>query len=86
MDLKPKKFPVNGIVTDIVEKGSLLHLIYSGMNPQSELMYYEMKISGTSFVNEIGVISWDGCHVFNRCVNNECYICKKYKILNNEKS
>jgi hypothetical protein len=74
-----KKFPINGNVVDIVKSGSLLHLLYCGMSPQSEIMYDEMKKYGTPFVNNRGVISWDGCHVFDKCVDSNCHICNKYK-------
>jgi|LauGreDrversion4_2_1035121.scaffolds.fasta_scaffold68410_1 hypothetical protein len=75
------KFPNNGKVTDIVKEGSLLHLLFSGFGPQSEGVYYDMKSAGSAYVNYIGVISWQGCHVFAKCNNNQCHICDKYKAI-----
>jgi hypothetical protein len=70
----------NGKITDILEPGSLMHHLYSGMNPQSDLEYDSMRIGNTCLMCEKGIINYNGeCHVFDKCHDEGCKICGEYK-------
>lgn len=69
----------NGSLHDIAEKGSLMYLLYSGLSPMSETEWYKLKENGTCMVLENGVIAFDFIHVFDKCNNETCIICKTYK-------
>jgi hypothetical protein len=73
------KFVSNGKITDVVKSGSLMHLLYCGLNPQSEIMYDNLRASNTYISLENGVVSWEGIHVFSKCSDVTCEICLKYK-------
>lgn len=73
------KFVSNGQITDVVKPGSLLHLIYCGLSPQSEFEYNRLKQFNSYVTTPNGVISYDGVHVFSKCSNADCEICQKYK-------
>lgn len=76
------KFVSNGKVTDVVKSGSLMHLLYCGLNPQSEIEYDRLKESNSCVAMPNGVISWEGIHVFSKCFDVNCGTCLKYKNTN----
>ena len=70
----------NGKITDILEPGSLMHHLYSGINPQSDVEYDSMRIGNTCLMCEKGIINYKGeCHVFDKCHDKDCEICGEYK-------
>lgn len=70
----------NGKITDILEPGSLMHHLYSGINPQTDDEYDRMRIGNTCLMCEKGIINYKGeCHVFDKCNDKDCDICGEYK-------
>ncbi len=64
------KFVSNGKITDVVESGSLMHLLYCGANPQSEIEYDRLKRDNSCISMPNGVISYEGIHVFSLIVQH----------------
>ena len=74
-------FPKNGSIINIVNPNSYLYLLYSGFTFESQLTYYKMRQTDIPFINEHGIIWYDGCHVFNKCNDYSCFVCAKYNTI-----
>ncbi len=64
----------NGLLSDLFPTTSLLYFMYSGMGP-----ILEMELLRNPAVTDKGIISYDYTHVFDKCTDDNCDVCKKYK-------